>query len=375
MNISTILPVEKGDIVATLRYFLEDLLKSHFVDALLVPQEIARGRSLAQTLVTNPASLSAANPLSPVMPVNSATLVSQLTIDKPRWRLGAVLRSCEIRALIELVKLQQASLENLTIIGIDCFGTYEVEDYARLIDGMEGTAEEKRKRVIAELQGGITEGSGKLSPSFPLRPACQICEFPVPQGADISLGLIGVEEGILVTLESELAAKLGLVEGEAPNREEAIARLVEVRSAARDRAFAEFRERTKSITDFADQFATCIGCYNCATACPICLCKECFFRTATFEPESERYLRWAEREGALRMPTEILLYHLTRLNHMVASCVGCGLCESACPRKLPLTVIFRAVGKGVQEMLHYIPGRSLEDELPISVVFAQSGKA
>lgn len=121
---------------------------------------------------------------------------------------------------------------------------------------------------------------------IPLRPACQICEFPTPRGADITLGLIGVEDGILITLESELAAKLGLAAGEAPDRDKAI------------------------------QLATCIGCYNCAMACPICFCRECFFRTATFEPESERYFRWAERPSALRMPTEILLFQLTSMNHM-----------------------------------------------------------
>ena len=371
MNITTILAVEAGDILGALRRFLADLLEKQIVDVLLVPQEIAQGRSLVQTLVQDPAYLSRANPLSPVMPVNSAILVSQLTADKPQRKVGAVLRSCEIRALIELVKLRQADMENLTIIGIDCLGTYEVADYARLIDEMEGVAEEKGALVVAELQRRIAEGGAEPLP-IPLRPACQICEFPTPRGADITLGLIGVEDGILITLESELAAKLGLAEGEAPDRDKAIAKLVDVRSGARDRAFAEFRQQTKSITEFADQFATCIGCYNCAVACPICFCKECFFRTATFEPESERYFRWAERAGALRMPTEILLFQLTRLNHMVASCVGCGLCESACPSRLPLTVIFRAVGEGVQKMLRYVPGRSLEDELPVAT-FKEEG--
>lgn len=371
MNINTILAVEAGDILGALRRFLADLLEKQIVDVLLVPQEIAQGRSLVQTLVQDPAYLSRANPLSPVMPVNSAILVSQLTVDKPQRKVGAVLRSCEIRALIELVKLRQADMENLTIIGIDCLGTYEVADYARLIDEMEGVAEEKGALVVAELQRRIAEGDAEPLP-IPLRPACQICEFPTPRGADITLGLIGVEDGILITLESELAAKLGLAEGEAPDRDKAIAKLVELRSGARDRAFAEFRQQTKSITEFADQFATCIGCYNCAVACPICFCKECFFRTATFEPESERYFRWAERAGALRMPTEILLFQLTRLNHMVASCVGCGLCESACPSRLPLTVIFRAVGEGVQKMLRYVPGRSLEDELPVAT-FKEEG--
>jgi len=49
--------------------------------------------------------------------------------------------------------------------------------------------------------------------------------------------------------------------------------------------------------------------------------------------EAEKYLGWAQRRGALRMPTNTLLFHLTRLNHMVISCVGCGLCAHHCPQK------------------------------------------
>lgn len=371
MNTNTILPVKEGDVLGALRGFLGALLENGIVDALLVPLEIGQGRSLAQTLVQDPAYLSEAHPFSPVMPINSATLVSQLTGDKPHQKVGVVLRSCEIRALIELVKLQQANLDNLTIIGADCLGTYEVDDYARLIGEMEGPAEEKGSRVIAELREQISVGQVANLSYGPLRTACQICEFPTPVGADITLGLIGVEDGILVTLDSEMATRLGLAEGEAPQREDAVAKLVEARTAARDQAFAEFREAGKSIADFADQFATCIRCYTCSVACPICFCKECVFRTETFEPESERYFQGMQRKGALRMPSETLLYQLTRLNHMVASCVGCGLCESACPNNLPLTVIFRSVGDGVQKMLNYTPGRSLEDELPPLAIFRE----
>jgi formate dehydrogenase subunit beta len=370
MKTNTILPVKEGDTLGALRGFLGALLENQIVDALLVPLEIGQGRSLAQTLVQDPAYLSGANPFSPVMPVNSATLVSQLTGDKPSQKVGVVLRSCEIRALIELVKLQQANLDNLTIIGVDCLGTYEVDDYARLTGEMEGLAGEKGALVVAEMRQRIEERGAGLS-TVPLRTACQICEFPTPVGADITVGLIGVEDGILVTLDSELAARLGLMKGEAPHREEAVAKLMEARTAARDQAFAEFREAAKSIADFADQFATCIRCYTCSVTCPICFCKECVFRTETFEPESERYFQGMQRKGALRMPSETLLYQLTRLNHIVASCVGCGLCESACPSNLPLTVIFRSVGDGVQKMLDYTPGRSLEDELPPLAIFRE----
>jgi formate dehydrogenase subunit beta len=101
MKTNTILPVEEGDVLGALRGFLGGLLENQIVDALLVPLEIGQGRSLVQTLVQDPAYLNEANPFSPVMPVNSATLVSQLTGDKPSQKVGVVLRSCEIRALID----------------------------------------------------------------------------------------------------------------------------------------------------------------------------------------------------------------------------------------------------------------------------------
>jgi len=297
-------------------------------------------------------------------------LVSQLTADKPKKKLGAVLKPCEIRALIELVKLGQASIENLFIIGTDCLGTYEVEDYAKHIENREDTKEEKGERVLFEMHQGITKSDVELP--IPLRPACRICNAISPSFADITLSLFGIDDGVIICLEKEMNKKLGLKENKSPGRQKVIAEVEKRNTTVRDKVFTEFREKMKTGTDFADALATCTRCYACQSACPICYCRVCFFRTETFEPESDRYYRWAEREDALRMPTEILLFHLTRLNHMAASCIGCGMCESACPRDLPLTTIFEAVGDGVQKALDYEPGRSVEDEIP-TTTFRETG--
>jgi len=269
------------------------------------------------------------------------------------------LRSCEIRALVELVKLQQAYLEDLMIIGIDCLGTYEMTDYAKLIsDGGSPTM---------ELVRGAKEGALSPHEGYQLRSACRICDYPTPQNAALNIGLLGADgKKILIEAPEELAERLGLIEEEATSREEVIRRLVEARIEERDRLFAQFRERVVDMPSLLAQFSTCIRCHNCTVACPICYCKECLFRTSTFEHESDRYLRWAQRKGAIQMPTDTLLFQLTRLNHMVTSCVGCGMCESACPSDIPLTTIFRAVGQEVQAMFDYLPGRSLEDELPLA---------
>ncbi|HID87259.1 MAG TPA: formate dehydrogenase [Anaerolineae bacterium] len=359
MSIKAILSVRDGDMLGTLRRFLADLLERGFVDVLLVPLEGPGGAGIAPALVTDPAQLERANPIAPAMPINAAVLVSALTRGEPGARIGAVLRPCEIRALIELVKLKQAHLEPLIIIGVDCLGTYEVTDYVKLVQaGGHPTAE-----LLAQAsQGDLTPLDGAR-----FRAACQMCEAPLPTHADISIGLLGVEVGreILVELPEGLAEELGLTPTEVDRRQEAVEELIAARIKRRDEVFAEVRERVKDIPGLLAQFATCIRCYNCTVACPLCYCKECLFRTPTFDHESDRYLRWAERKGAIRMPTDTLLFQLTRMNHMAVACVGCGLCESACPSDLPLTAIFRAVGSRVQALFDYLPGRSLEEELPL----------
>jgi formate dehydrogenase subunit beta len=360
MSIKAILEVRDGDMLGTLRRFLADLLEMGAVDALLVPLEGPEGEGIAPALVTDPAQLGRANPIAPAMPVNAAVLVSALTKGEPGARIGAVLRPCEIRALIELVKLNQAHLESLTIIGVDCLGTYEVTDYVKLVQA--------GGHPTAELLAQAPEGDLTPLDGAPFRAACQMCEFPLPAHADISIGLLGVEvgRGILLELPEELAEELGLTPTEVERRQDVVDELIAARIKKRDEVFAEVQERIKDLPSLLAQFATCIRCHNCTVACPVCYCKECLFRTPTFDHESDRYLRWAERKGAIRMPTDTLLFQLTRMNHMAVACVGCGMCESACPSDLPLTAIFRAVGSQVQALFDYQAGRSLEEELPLT---------
>ena len=367
MSVRAIVEVKDGDVLAALREFLRRLLEAQVVEALLVPLELPSGDAVAPTLIKDPERLATANPLAPVMMANSANLVSRLTRLGNREKVGVVLRSCEMRALIELVKLQQASLDNLVTLGIDCLGTYEVTQYSRLKTELEDGAGPSTDQLKAAGEGEVVPAVG-----YEFRAACQICEYPMATGVDINIGLIGVDTQTMILLDmepdigQEVLEKLDLKEGDAPGREEAVGKLVAAREQARDQAFAAFHEKVKDAASLIAQFSTCIACHNCTSACPICYCKECLFETDTFRHPSDRYLMWAGRKGAARMPSDTVLFQLTRMNHMVSSCVGCGMCESACPSDLPLALMFRAVGQRVQQLFDYLPGRSLEDELPVA---------
>ena len=290
-------------------------------------------------LVGDAAALEQADPLAPVLPINAARAASSLTLTGHREKLGVVLRSCEIRALVELVKFQQAKLDGRP---------------------------DRRHRLPGHLQGGrLAEGQGRpgarserggggrgqaagraaVPGSVPdLRAAAAGGRA---RGADHRAGRCRAGQAVPARPATTWPRRWTWPRatrrrgGPRPPTSWSTAR-----TQARDAAIAEFRGRVNSMDGLLAEFSTCVRCHNCMINCPICYCKECIFRTATFDHDSQLYYQWAERKGTVRMLPDTLLFHLTRLNHMVTSCVGCGLCSDACPADIPVAT--RVSGGGAE---------------------------
>ncbi len=345
--------------LAAVRGLLATLLEKGLVDAVLVPRPAPGGGNLVMALVDKVGELADADPIAPVMPVQGARVLSALTAGRAPYRLGAALKRCELRATVELAKLKQVDLTGVLLVAVDCLGTYEVSDYAALLAaGQDPTA-----HALAEAAAGRVTPL----PGVELRPACSICEQPLAEGGHLRVALLGLGGQALVCGTEETVRTLGYEEVAEPAAyREAGQALVAARTQARDRALADWRAQVQEPSALLAEFARCVGCHNCMVACPICYCKECVFLGATFAHPPEQYQTWLRRRGAVRLPADTLLFHLTRLNHMSASCVGCGLCTSSCPSRLPVATIFRAVGREVQALFDYVPGRALEDELPVA---------
>jgi len=340
--------------------FFHELLTSGAVDALLVPREVKAKTAVVMTLVKEPTELKDINPLAPVAMVNAARLVANLTAVDPGQKIGVVMRSCETRALVELVKLQQASLDQLVIIGIDCLGTFEPLDYRKLVSGGGWNQEQW---LEAAASGGETSTQG-----LTIREACAMCGHVEAGHDQITIGWAGLSPttGLLIKMDEKMAGQLtGLTEtGDSPAREQAIGRIRATRETYKEQQMQAFAARVGNLPALADELAGCLRCYNCRQACPICFCQECVFTSAILMNTPEDYLGWAGLKGAIVMPTDTLLFHLTRINHMGLSCVGCGQCESACPAKLPLSLLFQVAGKKAQDIFGYVPGRDLGETLP-----------
>lgn len=364
MNSTYRLEVENGDAVAALRGFLQKLLGSQAVHALLAPAHLPMKSMVMPTLITQAERMEGVDPLAPCFPMNAARIASRLARKPMGVRWAAVLRPCETRALVELVKLKQARLEEVVLISVDCLGAFQNKDYIAFAgsDPAAATAE-----FLRRVSAGET-----LEPD--LAPACRVCEFPVPPCTDLHIGLLGTDAGGPLTVEAcspagrEAIEAAGLAAAAAPaSRSAALEELTARRLHSRDEMFARTLSVIGGIDAAAAYFANCINCYNCRVACPVCYCKECVFVTDVFNHEPAQYLEWAGRQGVLKMPTDTLFYHLTRLAHMSTACVGCGQCSNACPNDIPVMEVFRTVAHSTQQAFEYQAGRSPEEAPPLSV--------
>jgi formate dehydrogenase subunit beta len=362
------IPVYEGNTTEAIQRFLKSLLKSGLVDALMVPMRTPAG-TVTPALVSDPELLGAADPLAPVLPVNGATLAGKLSVREPRGKVGVLLRACELRALVELTKMQQASLDSLLLISVDCPGTYNVPEFQRR------SADNTSAKMWQELFNAATEDPEQ--PIAALRQACQVCEQPVYDGAQVTIKLFGTDyqQHLTVELGDDLAAALGdeltIQPAGEDTRQTTINKLVAARSESCEAEFAKIHRRLSTGEDgshgetLTGVFAACIRCHNCMTVCPICYCKTCVFKSEVFDPEPMQFVNWARQKGAYRLPSDSMLFHMTRLNHMGLSCVGCGMCTEACPAELPVGMVFRAIGQRLQQAFEYLPGRSIDEPLPL----------
>ena len=360
--VDRILKVAKGDVAAACNSLFKNILESGDVDALLVPQITPGGSMVHDVLVSDPDRLDT-DVFAPVLPVSTAATVSKLTkVQGAEKTIGVVMRPCQIRALIELTKLKQADLENIMIIGVDCLGTFPINTYTDFSEKEDPT--EYILRVHRKKGGGVERY---------LRTACDVCTDPIPSNADIVIGAFGADtkkELIIQTLSEtgeRLLAKMGLlVIKDSKTREKALKDVRELKSDRR-KMHIERTAGIKGIEALCKLFENCVNCHNCMKACPICYCKECLFDSSVLDMEADRYLQKAKNRGLYKLPDDSVLFHVTRMNHMILSCVGCGLCEQACPNGVLLMDVLPSVADAAQKVIEYSPGKNVEEAVPMAV--------
>jgi formate dehydrogenase subunit beta len=343
-----------------LKELLRFLLDNGKLKGVLSLRKTGEDGAVSYSLITDSSGIESAVPLFPVMPVNSAKQLSLLTLKEAATEpIAVVSRPCELRAFAELVKRTQGSLENMLFISSTCAGVYPL----KMI--VEGDIEEHLPQYW--------KAAGQGEPIPGVRPACKACEYFVPYTADITVSLLGnnaIDTETTLFLNTEKAQRIlegmtgKLSDGELDTA--AIEHIRNERKAEKEKLSDETELKNLGIDEIARAFSRCIGCRNCSKVCPACYCHMCFFETETAEHGPLHYERELEKTGCVNMLSDTTFYHLVRLFHVSTSCTACGQCGDACPANIPLWAISLKVGDAVQKAFDYVPGKSMEEGLPIT---------
>ncbi|MEO0085087.1 MAG: 4Fe-4S dicluster domain-containing protein [candidate division WOR-3 bacterium] len=344
-----------------IRELCANWLRSEKLSGLLLPAWSPAGAATL-ALITDPQKVGDTSPLLPAMAVNAASVVHRLARSGTiAQRVGLLLRPCESRGVVELIKLRQVLPDNLVLIGIDCAGTYKSAGFRNI------------RGDNADFANGHVRNQTALAANPNLRPACQLCEYPRPLVFDLAIGWLGMNPDKELWLEAATDKGKALLDGveltpaeEPESRQRTFAELVEKRRQAVAARLAELDKAVMGAENLVRYFADCLNCHNCMRVCPVCYCHECFFDSTTFQRDIDEHVRIAQRKGLNRMPSDTLLFHLTRMNHMMTSCVQCGICEDSCPAGIGLTALFKKVSRNAQAEFDYVSGRSLDEPLPLT---------
>lgn len=310
------------------------VLREGSCTSVMVPVRTASG-DFTWSMVTDPTRLTGADPIPPVMTVSGARALSSFAREGGDRSILAILRPCEARAAVELAKLEQLNLEQVTMLTIDCPGTVPLRNWLK-----------------------NREMSPDRSDPGTLRPLCRQCSSFTGEG-----DLCAVDHGgpkLLLPITdrgSDLLARLGLETSvSASGWMDWSRRLRTDNEKVASSARTDLANAYRGIDGLVEVFSGCIGCRSCRTVCPICYCRLCFIDMKDRRYPASDHLRRSETAGASRLSSGTLLFHIGRMAHMSLSCVSCGMCEDACPSDIPVGRMVSLASNATTSLFEYRAG-------------------
>jgi ferredoxin len=304
------------EVQTRVKKLFEDGSISHFIgyeagsDSLRVTPCFLKSGQATSRLVWNPLC---ANNLSKYL----------LDFKKVAGKVGIMVKGCDSRSVVELLKEHQIDRDKVFIVGIPCSG---IVDREKLLAVLGASPDE----VVAVKDDGdsflvtVKEGTRRVKKEQVLRDECLVCKYPTPVIYDVLLG--------------EAVSSL-------PWARDDYGRVKELEALS-----AEEKERY-----WKEELSQCIRCYACRNICPVCNCPECIF--------DKKAPRWLSKANDV---SENLVYHLIRAFHVAGRCIDCGECERACPMNIPLRSLNKKVEKDIRELFNYTAGIDVEQQPPLT---------
>ena len=228
-------------------------------------------------------------------------------------KIGIVAKGCDSRNIVTHIIENKIKREQLFIIGVPCKGMIDKRAIAALFESEITQVSEEADTVIV-----TGEGFDKvLKKQDVLQDNCATCVHPNP-----------------VLYDELVSDPVG--EKQDGDRYSDVCRIEDMTS----------EEKWKH---FDNILSSCIRCYACRNACPLCYCPTCFV--------DESRPQWV---GKSIDPIDTRTFHLLRAYHCVGRCTDCGACERACPMDIRLRAFTKKLEKDCLELFDWEAGLSLE---------------
>jgi formate dehydrogenase (coenzyme F420) beta subunit len=232
-------------------------------------------------------------------------------------RIGIVAKGCDSRNIVVHLLEYQIKREQLYILGAPCRGMIDRRRILASLDGRDPSSAEEKDGVI-KVVGSDFEVT--LDRQEYLQENCSICIHRNP-----------------VIFDELLAEPV-------PEQQD-VDRYPDVRQV-------EAMSPEQRWVYFDDLIKTCIRCYACRNACPLCFCPTCFVE--------ESRPQWV---GKSIDPTDVRTFHFLRAYHVAGRCTDCGACERACPVGIKMRQFTKKLEKDIKELYGYEAG-VISDQRP-----------
>ena len=233
-------------------------------------------------------------------------------------KIGIVAKGCDSRNIVTHIIENKIKRDQLFIIGVPCQGMIDRRRLTAMFDA--------EIREVIESDAEVTvrgvDFEKTLAKSELLQQNCSVCNHRNP------------------VISDEMIAD-PVIEQQNVDRYADVRRIEEMDAGQRWEYFENL-------------LASCIRCYACRNACPLCYCPTCFV--------DESRPQWV---GKSQNPMDVRTFHFLRAYHCAGRCTDCGACERACPVGINMRVFTKKLEKDCFENFGWEAGLSPDVRPPL----------
>jgi len=238
----------------------------------------------------------------------------------PLPRVGVLATGCWSRNMVVQIQENQIERDRVVIVGISSRGMVSRRKVEEFVGFQDITSIDEQENSLVVKGNGFEEVINRWDV---IRDNCKTCIHPDPVIYDELIGGLSGDRKI-------------------PDR---FRQVEEIESLTVDQRWEWFQK----------EISSCIRCYACRNACPLCYCPTCFV--------DDSRPQWV---GKSIDEVDTSLFHILRAYHCAGRCTDCGSCESVCPMGIRMRLLTKKLQKDVFELYGFEPGLDLDTPLPLS---------